>query len=190
MPPQQSHGLLDVIDNGLDFGAHGCTQLIPTWKLVSGRPGGKVAMMEGGAMTERLIGTWTLVSAVREEIPSGEKSDQLGPNPHGFITYSPDGRMIALIVRSDRTAPANGRATTAEAEALFKSMLSYAGTYSVNGNEVTHHVDISWNESFTGSQQKRFVAFEGDVLKLSTPQSLDPIDGKLSVRTMTWRRVK
>jgi hypothetical protein len=30
MPPQQSHGLLDVIDNGLDFGAHGFTQLIQT----------------------------------------------------------------------------------------------------------------------------------------------------------------
>jgi hypothetical protein len=73
MPPQQSHGLLDVIDNGLDFGAHGCTQLIPERNLVSGPSGGKVV-----TMTERLIGTWTLVSAVREEIPSGEKSDQLG----------------------------------------------------------------------------------------------------------------
>jgi hypothetical protein len=144
----------------------------------------------GMGVIEELIGTWTLVSAVREEIPSGEKSDQLGPNPHGFITYGPDGRMIALIVRGDRTAPANGRPTSAEAEALFRSMLSYAGPYTFDGREVTHHVDISWNESFTGSQQKRLVAFEGDVLKLSTPQSLDPIDGKMSVRTMTWRRVK
>lgn len=147
-------------------------------------------MMQGGTMAEQLIGTWTLVSAVREEIPSGEKSDQMGPNPHGFITYTPDGRMIALLVRRDRTAPADGRATPAEAEALFRSMLSYAGPYTFDGREVTHHVDISWNESFTGSQQKRFVALEGDVLKLSTPQSLDPIDGKLSVRTMTWKKVK
>jgi hypothetical protein len=35
MPPQQSHGLLDVIDDGLDFGAHGFTQLIPNRNLVS-----------------------------------------------------------------------------------------------------------------------------------------------------------
>jgi hypothetical protein len=28
MPPQQSHGLLDVIDNGLDFGAHGFARMI------------------------------------------------------------------------------------------------------------------------------------------------------------------
>ncbi|MEN3380534.1 MAG: hypothetical protein V7608_578 [Hyphomicrobiales bacterium] len=139
---------------------------------------------------ERLIGTWTLVSAVREEIPSGEKSDTFGPNPHGFITYSPDGRMMALITRRDRTAPANGRATAAEAETLYRSMMSYAGTYTFDGREATHDVDISWNESFTGSKQRRFAVFEGDVLKLSTPQSLDPIDGRLSVRTMTWKKLK
>jgi hypothetical protein len=141
-------------------------------------------------MTERLIGTWTMVSAVREEIPSGAKSDTFGANPHGFITYGPDGRMMAIITRRGRAAPANGRPTSAEAEALFRGMLSYAGSYTFDGREVTHHVDISWNENFTGTEQKRLVAFEGDVLKLSTPQSLDPIDGKMSVRTMTWKKVK
>lgn len=138
---------------------------------------------------DRLLGTWKLVSSVREEIPSGAKTDMFGANPHGFINYGADGRMIALLTRGDRKAPASGKATPAEAEALFKSMLSYAGTYSVNGNEVTHHVDISWNESFTGSTQKRIARFEGNRLMLSTPQSLDPIDGKMSVRTMTWEKV-
>lgn len=38
---------------------------------MTGPAGGKVV-----AMTDRPIGTWTLVSAVREEIPSGEKSDR------------------------------------------------------------------------------------------------------------------
>jgi hypothetical protein len=38
--------------------------------------------------------------------------------------------------------------------------------------------------------QKRLVVFEGDLPKRSTPQLLDPIDHRLSVRTMTWRRVK
>lgn len=140
-------------------------------------------------MIDRLLGTWTLVSAVREEIPSGAKTDMFGPSPHGFINYSPDGRMIALITRGDRTAPANGRATPGEAEALFRSMLSYAGTYTVEDGVVTHHVDISWNESFTGGTQKRHFKLDGDRLVLSTPPSHDPIDGKMSVRWMTWRRV-
>jgi hypothetical protein len=186
MPPQQSHGLLDVINNGLDFGAHGFTRMI----LLRPEPNDRPGPGQGGTMTERLIGTWTLVSAVREEIPSGEKSYPFGTDPHGFISYGPDGRMIAIITRRGRKAPADGRGTPVEAEALYRSMLSYAGPYTFDGREVTHHVDISWNESFTGSTQKRFVVLDGDVLKLSTPQSLDPIDGKLSVRTMTWKKMK
>jgi hypothetical protein len=141
------------------------------------------------AMTDRLPGTWTLVSAVREEIPSGARTEMFGQNPHGFINYGPDGRMIALITRRDRKAAANGRPTPTEAEALFRSMLSYAGTFTVEGDVVTHHVDISWNQSFTGGTQKRHFKLEGDRLILSTPQSHDPIDGKLSVRYMTWQRV-
>ena len=141
------------------------------------------------AMADRLPGTWTLVSAVREEIPSGAKTDMFGQDPHGFINYSPEGRMIALITRRDRKAAANGRPTPTEAEALFRSMLSYAGTFTVEGDVVTHHVDISWNQSFTGGTQKRHFKLDRDRLILSTPQSHDPIDGKLSVRHMTWQRV-
>ena len=66
------------------------------------------------AMTDRLPGTWTLVSAVREEIPSGARTEMFGQNPHGFINYGPDGRMIALITRRDRKAAANGRPTPTE----------------------------------------------------------------------------
>ena len=139
-------------------------------------------------MIERLIGTWKLVSAVREEIPSGAKVNLFGDSPQGFLNYSREGRMIALITRGDRKA-ANGRPTPAEAEALYRSMLSYAGAYTVDGDVVTHDVDLSWNESFTGSKQKRHVAFEGSRLILSTPQSPDPIDGKVSVRRMTWEKV-
>ena len=97
--------------------------------------------------------------------------------------------MIALITRRDRKAAANDVPTPAEAEALFRSMLSYAGTFTVEGDVVTHHVDISWNQSFTGGVQKRHFKLEGNRLILSTPQSHDPIDGKMSVRRMTWQKV-
>jgi hypothetical protein len=141
------------------------------------------------AVTDRLVGTWKLASAVREEIPSGAKADLFGANPQGVLNYSPEGRMIALIAHGDRKAP-NGKATPAEAQALYGSMLSYAGAYTVEDDVVTHHVDISWNESFTGSKQKRHFKLDGNRLILSTPQSADPIEGKLSVRRMTWARVE
>lgn len=140
------------------------------------------------SLRERLIGTWKLVSATRKDIASGREDSFFGPDPVGYINYAPDGRMIALIVRSDRERPQGGTAAPGEAEKLFRSVVSYAGTYSVNGNEVTHHVDISWNELWTGTDQTRLVTFDGERVHLSTKPSPDPIEGKMSVRTMTWER--
>jgi hypothetical protein len=136
-----------------------------------------------------ILGTWKLLAAVREEVPSGAKTDLLGANPTGYINYAPDGRMMVLNVGSDRPKPAGGNATPAEAEALFRSMTGYAGTYTVEGNEITHHVEVSWNESWTGTRQKRFARFEGNRIYLSTPPSPDPLTGAMSVRTMTWEKV-
>ena len=141
-------------------------------------------------IASRLLGTWKLVSVIREEVPSGVTIDLMGSNPQGFITYSADGRMMAILVRSDRKKPSANTATPAEAENLFRSVISYAGDYTIAGNEVTHHVDISWNESWTGTQQVRIFKLEGDRLSLSTPVSPDPLDGKISIRSLVWEKVR
>ena len=134
------------------------------------------------------MGTWKLVSAVREEIPSGRKTDFFGPDPVGYLAYSAEGRMFALIVRGDRKRPAGAVAAPSEIEALFKSAVSYTGKFSVAGNQVIHHVDASMNEVWTGTVQRRTATFDGARLMLATPPSLDPLDGLNSVRTMTWER--
>ena len=139
---------------------------------------------------ERLIGTWRLIAAEREEIPSGTKTAFLGDNPTGFLHYMPEGRMLALITRAGRKAPADRIANAAEAEALIRSMISYGGRYECVGSEVIHHCDISWNESFTGTVQKRTVTFDGDRLILSPPPSPDPTDGTVSVRRLIWEKLR
>ena len=136
-----------------------------------------------------LLGTWKLVAAMREEIASGTKTAFLGSNPVGYITYGADGRMLVLTVAGGHRKPAGSKATPAEVEALFRSMTSYAGTYTIDGSEITHHVDVSWNESWTGTAQKRIARFEGNRVYLSTPPSLDPITGTTTVRTMTWEKL-
>jgi len=140
-------------------------------------------------LRERLIGTWKLVLAIREEIPSGEKIAFLGENPTGFLHYMPDGRMLAMITRPGRKPPAGNVATPAEAEGLIRSMIAYGSRYECVGGEVLHHCDISWTEKFTGTVQRRKVTFEGSRLTLSPPPSVDPLDGKMSVRTLTWEKV-
>jgi hypothetical protein len=138
----------------------------------------------------RFIGTWKLVSASRVEHPSGVKVDQLGANPAGFLSYGADGRMLALLVRGDRKRPERFPVSDEEAAGLFRSLVSYGGRYEVKGDEVFHYVDISANEIWTGSDQQRFYRFDGDRLSLSTPVNPDPIDGKMSVRSMLWEKVK
>jgi hypothetical protein len=98
--------------------------------------------------------------------------------------------MLVINARSDRNKPKGSTPTPQEALDLFRSVLAYSGTYSIDGNEVTHHVDCSWNESWTGTQQTRIARFEGERVHLSTKPTPDPVDGRLSVRIMTWEKVK
>ena len=150
------------------------------------------AQSDSQASEARLLqGTWKLLSYVGEEIPSGARADVMGPHPTGYINYGADGRMIVIIVGTGRSKPAGPVATPAEAEALLRSMLAYAGTYTVDthAKTVTHQIDVSWDESRTGGSFVRNYHLEGDRLTLVTPASTDPASGRKTVRTVTWERV-
>lgn len=140
---------------------------------------------------EDLLGTFKLVSSTRQILDTGEVVDTYGANPNGYITYGSDGRMLAVIVRSDRTKPASLDALTDKARAdLFNSMLAYGGTYKFYGDRVEHHIDISSNEVWTGTTVVRNVRKEGDKLIYTTVPAPFSGDGKMSVGVLTWERVK
>jgi len=160
---------------------------------VLGLPGHLPAQTgQANSIQQAILGTWKLVSYVREELPSGAKSDVMGAHPSGYINYGHDGRMMVIIVGSDRNKPAGAVATPDEAEALIRSMLAYAGTYSLDSQAktVTHHIDISWDQSRTGTDQVRSYKLEGDRVTLTTEPSTDPATGKKTVRTLVWERLK
>jgi Lipocalin-like domain len=139
---------------------------------------------------KEILGTWKLVSYVGEDVSTGAKADVLGAHPSGYINYGGDGRMIVLIVGTDRKKPAGTVATPAEAEALIRSMLAYAGTYTIDTAKktVTHHIEVSWDQSRTGTDVVRIYKFDGDHLILTTERSADPATGKQTVRTVVWER--
>src|SRR5271157_2788787 len=87
---------------------------------------------QANSIQQAVLGTWKLVSYVREDLPSGAKSDVMGAHPSGYINYASDGRMMVLIVGTDRKKPTGAVATPDEAEALIRSMLAYAGTYTID----------------------------------------------------------
>lgn len=49
-----------------------------------------------------LLGTWKLVSVIAI-FPDGSIDREVyEPNPNGYITYTPEGRMMVLFAKSDR----------------------------------------------------------------------------------------
>jgi hypothetical protein len=140
--------------------------------------------------TDKLIGTWKLVSAVREELATGQKTNIYKETAIGFITYGADGRVMTINVDTPRPKPKGAVATAEEAEALFRSMVAYAGTYTIRGNQIIHRPDASWNEAWTGTDQVREYKFAGERLILATSPSPNPFSGKMSVRTFVWEKIK
>jgi hypothetical protein len=141
-------------------------------------------------VSEDLYGTWRLQSFVQRSVATGEKTDVFGKHPRGFLSYSRDGRMYAMLVKDGRHRPSDTEELSYQKRAdLYDTMYAYAGTFSFDGATVTHHVDISWNESWTASDQRRNVRLEGDTLYISTDPSPGP-DGGNIVSELMWERIK
>lgn len=135
------------------------------------------------------VGTWTLRSTERKTLETGEATPLWGAHPTGTLIYTADGRMSALVLAEGRKAPVAAMPTEAEALSLFKSMVAYAGRYTVAADRVIHHVEQSWNQAWTGTDVVRFYKFEGNRLTLTTAPAPNPRDGKMSVSTLVWERI-
>jgi hypothetical protein len=140
---------------------------------------------------EDLYGTWRLLSFTNEILATGEKTDSFGKAPRGFLHYSRDGRMAAILVKAERIKPTDlTKMTNEERVELFKTLIACGGTFTIDGKTVNHHVDISWNENWTGTAQVRNVRLEGDKLYISTNPLPRPEDGKPCIGVLTWEKVK
>ncbi len=113
-----------------------------------------------------LWGTWRMCSWTREVVATGETSDALGPEPWGWITYTPESRMMVLVVQSGRPSPSRMPPSDGEKVALFDGMVAYAGTYTVDDEKVVHRLEESWNQAWTGSELVRFHRLDGKTLTL------------------------
>ena len=131
-----------------------------------------------------VVGSWKLVSWVTEELATGKKTPLLGQHPKGYLIYTPQGRMMALIVHETRSPPK----VDEDRINLHKYMVAYSGRYTVEGNKVVHHVDVSWNEDFTGLDLVRFAKVEGDRLTITTAPGKNAITGTETTGVLVWER--
>src|SRR6202161_3045375 len=110
------------------------------------------------------LGTWILLSMETEDLETGQKHNLLGVHPSGYLSYGPDCRMSAILVKEGRKAPDTLVPTDAERVDLYSGFIAYAGTYSIEGDKVSHHIDASWNQSWTRTTQVRQFKIDGESL--------------------------
>jgi Lipocalin-like domain len=137
-----------------------------------------------------ILGTWKLRSLVYEAAATGQRSRPFGDHPDGYLSYSPDGRMYAIGVAEDRPKPRDLVATDEEKVKLQGSMFAYAGTYTADGEKVVHHVDISWNQSWTGTDLVRFYKLDGDTLTIRTARAENAFDGEEGEFVLVWNKIQ
>ena len=136
-----------------------------------------LSALSAQAAENPLVGTWKFTSFVREVVATGERQNEFGDKPDGYISYQSDGRMFAVLVGSNRPKPA-GTPSDDEKIRLFGTLIAYSGDYVVEGDKITHKIDVSWNQSWTGADQVRFYKIEGDTLTITTAVNKNPRDGQ------------
>jgi hypothetical protein len=145
--------------------------------------------LPASAVDEEFYGTYALISSTRTILTTGQVD--AFTQERGFITYGKDGRMLVLIVRGERPkAESLEKMTDQQRADSFRSMTAYGGTYTFDGKRMEHHIDISWNEVLTGSTLFRDVKKEGNRLIYTTHPAPNASNGKMSVTTLVWEKVK
>ena len=134
-----------------------------------------------------LFGTWKQLSGRYIDIENGEERPGLSKAPRGYIHFSRDGRMFNVTVDSARTKPAGPKPTAAEAEALYRTLIAYTGTFFVDGNRVFFDLDVSWNKSWTGTRQERTWELQGDRLLISA-RIVNPMTGKPAIHRLVFEK--
>src|ERR1700748_2019597 len=93
------------------------------------------------------IGTWKLVdySFLHED---GTVEKPWGENVVGYLLYSAEGYMSGNLSPAGRRQ--NVEATEGQKPRRKRDYIAYAGPYTVEGNTVTHHVEVSLFPNWLG----------------------------------------
>jgi hypothetical protein len=112
------------------------------------------------------IGTWKLVdySFLHED---GTVEKPWGDNVVGYLIYSAEGYMSGNLSPAGKRQ--NTEATEGQKARRKRDYIAYAGPYTVEGDTVTHHVEVSLFPNWLGTAQLRYHKREGDTLILRTP---------------------
>jgi len=138
-----------------------------------------------------VVGTWKLVSAT-ETTKTGEVRETNGHNPAGLLTYTADGRVMAITTNGGRKPLSTPDYTTAPIEEraeAFATVAAYAGRYTLDGNKVIHHIEICSIPNAVNTDQVRLITnLRGNSLTLRTVTMLGAY-AQIAYREFVWERI-
>jgi hypothetical protein len=140
----------------------------------------------------RLLGVWRLVNYTDEQSGSVDTLP-FGPDPQGFLIYTPDGFVSAQLMKTGRPAFRSSdwhHGTPEEYQSSGSGYIAYCGTYEVDEEKatVTHIPSISLLPNLIGGRQCRSIDLEGDRLVLRASGA--PVSGGVYVTSrLEWKRV-
>ncbi|MCQ4241780.1 lipocalin-like domain-containing protein [Stutzerimonas stutzeri] len=136
-----------------------------------------------------LVGRWEIISW-EQAFDDGRRELPMGDALHGFIQYTEDGGMACMLARAERANFVTGgqwNASDAEKAGAYTSMLAYGGSYEVDGDVISHKVEISMFPNWKGGVQKRRCEVNADgTLTLSARLEEDTAQARTA--RLVWRR--
>lgn len=147
--------------------------------------------VENNAVSTALnpVGRWEILSW-EQAFDDGRRERPMGEHLQGFIHYTEGGHMACMIARVERPNFETGgqwNADDAEKAHAYNSLLAYGGRYEVEGDVITHKVDISLFPNWVGGAQKRRFEVNADGTLTLSARLEDGTPQARSAR-LVWRR--
>jgi hypothetical protein len=141
------------------------------------------------SLKDQLIGTWIYVSSTARR---DDGSSVPRPAAQGAVTYTADGRFHFITMRTGLPRYASSdpaRPSPDEAMATASGSLAYAGTYTVDENTKTIHVDIETSTfpNLVGAPNQRRIitSMTADEMRFTNPRT--PAGVTLEI---VWKRAR
>lgn len=149
---------------------------------------GAAAASAQSAPNKSVVGAWQLVSASAVTEAGRSVGQPFGNDPRGTLIYTRDGKVSVLISHGARKLLSGDRiASPAQERAdAFATFFAYAGTYSVRGNRITHHVLVSSVPNWVDTDLVRTFKVSGSALTLKTPPMT--VGGVVQTTVLNWKR--
>ena len=147
-----------------------------------------LALSSHAAERPGLVGVWKLLSYQTEFQDGSPKRAMFGEHPTGYIIFTSEGRLMAVIEAEGRKAPS----TDSDRAALLKTLIAYSGRYRVEGNQWITSVDTAWNPAWNGTDQVRTFQIVGNRLMVTSmwQPAVNFPGSPLSRGSLVFERVK